>query len=774
MKKILLIISTIIFFININLKSEIDIFKNLSSLKIYAEKHPEYPKTNIKNWLKPNYSSFNKKTSPSNIEILIRKIKKILGFKSDDWSAETFEKLLKKIIKQQEHLEKNYILKITPTKTTNFIILTGLEGALHSLIRNLEKLKKLNIINKSLKISTNNFLIFNGNVLGRSPYILETLTVILKLIEKNPGKIFFVKGEYEIKNNWQNFGFKREIITKLKDPALKKRLLQKEIDDFLKTQPLAIYIKDQIQNNPGLIRISYFNRNYIDLFETYFSHFLQNKPIKEVDIFYLNEKVLTNRTVNIKAIIKGEKKISTYKKTDGLTRQLPDKGASAWSAFSSPTKANQILYEFINDAFLILTIKKEQDPTLSLYKQNTLDQEGFEKISYNSYSQNLIHKNAKFKKEYKIDKEKTIPIEKTPEKKQLDTQKEIMVGTIMDLSTQTSKITEYVLKGLYLRILEENKKGGVNGKIIKLIYFDDKYNPYLAEKNIELLIELDIKILLCPIGNITLKTILPITKEENMVIMLPKETSPIFRKKEFKNIIHFLASSDKEGEILINYLMEKDTPNKIALFYQSKFYSLGALEAIKKILKEFNLIEKKDWIATSHLQNSLDVSDSVKKIKKFNPEAIILLSTPLEAKNLIQKLGMEFLFNKQILGISSCSGTIFKDFIRNKNLKYINTQLSPNAETSKLQIVEDFKNAAKLSGEPLDDFILEGYIIADVFIDILKGIKGEITKEKIIEASENIKNKSYKGLHLNFNPETRSISNSVWLNTGEEVKMIVN
>lgn len=773
MKKLLLIILTLTFFINTNLKPEIQIFNNLSLLKSYAKKHPEYPKTNIKNWLKPNYSSLNKRTSPSNINILIRKIKKALGFKSDDWDAETFEKLLKKITKKQEQIKENYILKITPTKTTSFIILTSLEGALHSLIRNLIELKKSNIIDESLKISPNNYLIFNGNVLGRSPYILETFTVILKLIEKNPGKVFFVKGKYEIKNYWQNFGFKREIITKLKNSELKKRLLQEEIDNFLETQPLAIYIKDQIQNNPGFIRISYFNRNHRDLFETYFSHFLQNKPIKEVDIFYLNEKVLTNKTVNIKAIIKGEKKISTYKKTDGLTRELPEKAASAWNAFSGPTKANQVLYKFIKDAFLILTIKKEQDPTISLYKQNALNQEGFKKISYNSYSQNLIQKKVKLKKESKIDTKKIILIDKIPEKKQLDTQKEIMVGTIMDLSTQTSKTSEYVLKGLYLRILEENKKGGVNGKVIKLIHFDDKYNPHLAIENIELLIELNIKILLCPVGSMTLKTILPTIKEENMVVMLPKATSTIFRKKEFKNIIHLLASSDKEGEILINHLIEKYTPNKIALFYQPNTYSLGALEAIKKILKEFNLIEKKDWMATSHLQNSLDVSHSVKKIKKFNPEAIILLSTPLKAKNLIKELGMEFLFNKQILGISSCSGVVFKDFMRDKNLKYINTQLSPNPETSKLQIVEEFRNASKLAGEPLDDFILEGYMTADIFINIIKKIKGKITPEKIISESEKIQNYNYKGLSLNFDPETRAILNTIWLNTGEDTKIFI-
>ena len=712
-----------------------------------------------------------------------------MGLQSNDWNSKQFEKLLKKIIKEQNKYTKNksieafnaYVLKITPKQTSNFIIWTELEGAFHSLVRSLEELKKLKIIDESLKISPNNIFIFNGNLIGRSPYILETLTVVLKLMEKNPNKVFIVKGEYEIEDHWHNFGLKKELQIKLKNKSLNKIPLEKEITEFLETLPLAIYINDKITDDPGFIRISYFNRNFKDLNETYFSHFLLNKPVKEIDIFDLKEKVLTNKVANIKAIIKGEKRITTYKKTDGLSAQLPDKGTTAWSSLSSPIKANQVLYKFINDAFVILTIEKETTPIINLYKQNALNKEGFKKIAYNTYTQSLLGKKEKRQKIVKLDKEKIITKQKLIKKEQsektfniLDTQKEIIVGTTMDLSGEMSETARYVLKGLHLRITEENKNGGINGKKIKLIHLDDKYNKHIARENIKLLASLGIKTLLCPIGSMTLKAILPTIKKENMIVMFPEATSPLFRKKEIKNIVHFLASSDREGKVLINNLIKEYAPSKIALFYQPEPFSLGALDAIKKILKKSNLIENKDWIATHHLPNSLDVSTAAKKIKKFNPEAIILLSTSLSIQNLIKELGMEFLFNKQILGISTCSGVAFKTFLRNKNLKYINTQLSPDPKTSNLEIVKEFRAAANLAGEPLGGFILEGYMIADIFIDIIKGIKGEITKDKILAASEKIKNKKYKGLFLNFNPETRSISNTVWLDTGDEVKMIVN
>lgn len=774
MKKLLLIISTLIFYINLNSKAEVPMFNNLSSLKREANKYPEYPQIDNKNWLKPDYNSFYRKTTPSDIQIFIKKIKNIFGLKSNDWDSKQFKELLKKIIKKQnKYPKKKYILKISPQKTSNFVIWTGLEGAFHSLVRDLEELKKLKIIDESLKINQNNFFIFNGNLIGNSPYILETLTVVLKLIEKNPSKVFIIKGDYEIEDHWNNFGLNKELKIKLKNKLLKETPLSKEISEFLTTLPLAIYIKDQITNNPGFIRISYFNRNFKDLNETYFSQFLLNSPVKEIDIFNLKEKVLTKKVANIKTIIKGEKRIATYKKTDGLTAQLPDKGATSWRSLSSPIEANQVLYKFINDSFVILTIKKKETPIISLYKQNALNKKGFKKISYNTYSQNLLGKKEKIIKITKLDKEKIS--EKTFNvKEQLDIQKEIVVGTTMDLSAELSETARQVLKGLHLRIVNENKQGGVNGKKIKLIHLDDQYNQHIARENVKLLAKLGVDTLLCPVGSMILKAILPIIEKKNMLVMLPEATSPLFRKKELKNIVNFLASSGREGEVLINELIKKYTPSKIALFYQPEPFSLGALNAIKKILKKSNLVEKKDWIATYHLPNSLDVSNAAKKIKKFNPEAIMLLSTSLGVQNLIKELGMEFLFNKQILGISTCSGVAFKTFLRNKNLKYINTQLSPDPKTSNLEIVKEFRHAVNLAGEPLGGFILEGYMIADIFINIIKGINGKITKEKIQAASENIKNENYKGLYLNFNPETRSIFNSVWLDTGDEIKMIVN
>lgn len=771
MKNKIIVFINLLFTISCFSKNEINIFNNINSIEKYYKANPEFPKYDNQNPLNPDYSSFYNKQSHTKIENMANKLLNYIGIGKFDWNANVFKNLIKKIIKIQkkQNPDSDYIIKITPQKTSNFIIFTELDGAFHSLTRCINELIKLNILNKNLQLQPNNFIIFNGNVLGRSPYLLETFTIILKLIEKNKNKVFFVKGEYEIKENWKNFGLKRELQKKLTRKVLRKIPLEKEINEFLKLQPLAIYINDLISQDTGFIRVSYFNRSYKNLNEIYFSDFLQNKPKNIIDYFKLKNNIITSKQAKIKSIIRGEKKITSYTKTNGLSAVLPDRGASSWISLSSPTKPNQILYHFRNDAFLILTIQKRKIPKLTLLKQDSLNLSGFTKMTYNTYTQNKYGKqNSQKALKPKLKQIINFPKISFPK---IDTQKEILIGAIMDLSAEMSESTRQLLNGLYLRINEENEKGGINGKFIKFIYLDDKYNAKVAKENIQTLINSKVKILLASTESLTLKPILPIIEKENLVIIFPKATSPEFRKGSLKNIIHLFASSKEEGTILIKYLLKQDNPSKIALFYQPEPFSLGALDAIKKILRKHNLVEKKDWIATYHLPNSLDVSNAVKKIKQFNPEAIIFLSSGLIVQNLVKELGLEFLFNKQMLGISTCSGSAFKTFLRGKNLKFINTQLIPNPIQSTLPIVKKFRQAAKKSGDPLGEYILEGYISADIFIDFLNKIGGTITPEKIIQIMEDTKNYNFEGIKLNFNPQKREIANYVWLDDNGKITM---
>ncbi|MBU4269882.1 ABC transporter substrate-binding protein [Candidatus Dependentiae bacterium] len=718
----LFLIFTFLFFINSKANSEIDLFQTIDDINHYANKIPEYPEPDNKNWLKADYTSFYKKQTPDRLQSFVQNIYDKITLQRDRWEYKKFKNLLEKIsnLKSNDQTTDQNSIKITAQKDSTFIIFTELGGAFHSLVRSLNELIKLDILEKNLNIKKDNFILFNGNVLGNSPYILETFTLILKLMEKNPKNIFFIKGKYEIDENWQNFGLKKELIIKSGTKILGQIPLKEEINKFLSSLPIAIYINTD-KNKNDFIRISYFNRSFSKIIE------------KE----------------NVIAIINGDNNnITKHKKTDGLFELFPDKGAVAWSTISGTTNYSQKIFQFKNDAFVIL---KPINNSLDLYYKDANLIKEFDKKQLS-----LLSQKTDAQKEFITEKEKL---------------SEILIGTTMDFSGELANISRDILKGLHLVIKKINAGNGINNKKIKLVHLDDKYSPDMAEKNIKLLIDSGINTILCPVGSLQFRGYLQLIKENKIAVFLPEVTSPTYRQKDLKNVIHFFASSDREAQVLTNYLLEKYAPNKIVVFYKEEAFSKSAAEKAFEILNKNNLVKDKNWIEISHLAQSVDNKDAVKKILDFEPEAIIVLSSDVAVQNLINSLGMEFLFNKKLFGISACSGSALKTFLRNKKIKFINTQLTPDPIKSDIELVKEFVTDTTKAGEPLSTFILEGYMAASVFFDIIKKIPEPITNEKILAEMENIKNQNYKGLMLNFNPERREIFNTVWLDTGDEVIM---
>ena len=78
-----------------------------------------------------------------------------------------------------------------PCNGSQFIIFGPLFSSYHSLVRCLTELKGLGYLSNDMKIAKpSTFIVFNGDVIDGSPYILETLSLVLSLMHANSGKLF--------------------------------------------------------------------------------------------------------------------------------------------------------------------------------------------------------------------------------------------------------------------------------------------------------------------------------------------------------------------------------------------------------------------------------------------------------------------------------------------------------------------------------------------------------------------------------------------------------
>ncbi len=155
-----------------------------------------------------------------------------------------------------------------------------------------------------------------------------------------------------------------------------------------------------------------------------------------------------------------------------------------------------------------------------------------------------------------------------------------------------------------------------------------------------------------------------------------------------------------------------------------------------------------------------------------------MFSTLAPSEELINRLGVSFLANITLMGVSFLTDR-FRDFAsgmnqeqrQGKGLEFIISRVVPNPATSELKIVSDYRKQLnqEYPGARYDADSLEGYIIASLLVNTLTRLQSPITKQDIITELEEVGNQDFNGLQLRLNLQTREFSNEVWLDTGKDV-----
>ncbi len=786
-------------------------FTSLQEAYDYATEHEEYPEIDNTDWLNPDFSTFLKQERPGFWSRLLMWVK----IKRPAWSVLGFKHLIERIVNERElnGLTGNFVQKVSPLPGSKFLIWGDLHGAFHSLVRDLGFLQQQGIVNEDFKIINDNYyFVFNGNVVDRSPYSLEILTLVMQLMVVNQHRIFYIRGDHEDKQKWHSYGLGRELKIRARHLSREKIPLSRQLTRFFNTLPRGLYLNNGTKNKKvNVVRIAYPGRYFAELDESRFAGFLAELAGEKPELFRLDQKQETEKDVSIRALIRGEDRTTTYQKSKGLGLLEAERDATAWSVLSSPIGSHRRLYEFFFDSFAELTIQpKINEWTIAGFYQDVRQLLGFKQGTiFNLVSGRIIKTEevaqvspiagirqdiqevkekledldkevGQVKDELKelkekdrvVKKEKPKPLKKkvspekaAPPKKAVYRPKELVFGSTLDLSKGVKIASERVKSGVHLRVEKLRQEGGIDGVDFKVIFRDDEYTPKKARANIEQFIKDGIDMTLCSLGSPTLEAYVDLIKEGKVLVLFPITGAPIFRDPKLRYIVHFRACYCAEARVLVEYAREKLKANKFVIFYQNDVFGRGALGGARSAVKKLNIGEE-NWIELAYERNDVNFAKQAQRIKQENPDAIIFLSTSIAAKGLIRQIGVGDLAGKTLCGLSDFAVNVFRKFAKQKGLEFIIASVVPNPETSELAIVKRFRKEAKKHNVQMDTFALEGYINTSILIDVIKKIIGPITKDAIIAEIEKIKKYDFEGLLLDFNQKSRELLGYIWLYTG--------
>ncbi|KKJ78814.1 ligand-binding receptor [Kiloniella litopenaei] len=350
------------------------------------------------------------------------------------------------------------------------------------------------------------------------------------------------------------------------------------------------------------------------------------------------------------------------------------------------------------------------------------------------------------------------------------TNNELIFGMSTALTGPAAELGKNMRLGIQIRLERENVNGGIKGRKIRLIAWDDGYEPERTIPNIRNLINQEEALAI--IGNVgtpTAISTIPIVNEEKTLLFAPFTGAGVLRKNPpDRYVINYRASYAEETSAMVNALIEQGglKPEEVAFFTQRDSYGDAGFTGGMNALKRHGLTSETEIVHSRYERNTLVVESALADILLAEPvpKAIIMVGAYAPSAKFIKlarKSGLDALFlNVSFVG----SAPLAKEL--GTNVKgVIVTQVVPYPEDLSLPIVRDYHNDMDNYGgnKEVSFGSLEGYIAMEIMIKALHNIPDEPNRENIIDALENLGEFDIGlGQKLYYDRQDHQASHRVW------------
>jgi len=205
------------------------------------------------------------------------------------------------------------------------------------------------------------------------------------------------------------------------------------------------------------------------------------------------------------------------------------------------------------------------------------------------------------------------------------TDTEIVIGCSNSFSGPLAFTGEQATKfgvDLYARVV--NDGGGLHGRKIRTIYYDDGYRPQDAAANTKKLIEQDkVFAVIAPQGTPPVMATLEYLEQNKVPLLFPFQGSPVTRGRKY--VFSGMTLYDRQAKMMIDYLVAQRKYKSFAALYQDDEYGKSFLTSFERDLARHQL----KLVASEPVKRGVtDVSAQIAKLQAAKPEVTFLVLTP--------------------------------------------------------------------------------------------------------------------------------------------------
>lgn len=337
----------------------------------------------------------------------------------------------------------------------------------------------------------------------------------------------------------------------------------------------------------------------------------------------------------------------------------------------------------------------------------------------------------------------------------------IIIGQSAPLSGSNADIGNDLRTGANAYFNKANEAGGINGRQLKLITFDDKNDIGIAESNTIRLIEKESVIALFGYASATLSmpALAPVMKA-NMAFVAPlsgAERIRIFND----NVFTMRAGYDDE----INAFLAVYIPNemrRIAVLHYDDTIGIENFEIVKKRLAT---VPNSTIVSIALKRNREDIAMAAKRIGETDLNAVIVTILPTPAANIIKSVRRAPGNQPHFAAISFTAATPLSRQLGDFSKGVTISTVVPLFNDVSVAISKEYVQAmAKYFPATLLSMTgFESFIGAKVLVEALKRTKGNATRAQLLRSLQTMGKYDTGGYTVKFNDGNHNGSSYVAL-----------
>jgi branched-chain amino acid transport system substrate-binding protein len=324
------------------------------------------------------------------------------------------------------------------------------------------------------------------------------------------------------------------------------------------------------------------------------------------------------------------------------------------------------------------------------------------------------------------------------------TDSEIRIGNIMPYSGPASAYG-VIGKTEAAYFNKINAEGGINGRKIKFISYDDGYSPPKAVEQARKLVESDeVLLIFNPLGtpsNSAIQKYMNAKKVPQLFVATgaTKWNEP----KEFPWTMGWQPSYQSEARIYAKYLLKEKPDAKISVLYQNDDFGKDYLKGLKDALgARASMVIAEESYETSEPT----IDNHVVKLKASGADVFLSITTPKFAAQAIKKLAeIEWKPLHIVSNVSASVGSVIKPAGFENAQGILSAAYAKDGADAQwdddagMKKFLTFLQKYDPDGNKLDGSVVYGYGVAQTMVKVLEMCGDNLTRDNVMKQAASLK-----------------------------------